>query len=213
MRVSCRGFGYPTRFRNARADLGSSAMKWSRALARCSAAAGITASAGVSPRVFGSRYSEPAASEDIEALLAQEVDQRDERKTDERARILALYPGDQRDSQTFGLCAAGAIVRLLLREVALDLSVVQPAKADAAGHDADPRGGGPRIVDADRGVELGFAPRERAKLTRGVVVCAGLAEDLAVAVRDLIAADNEGAREASSHRERLGSREALRHRH
>src|SRR5262245_47694233 len=103
------------RFRNARADLGFSAMKYSSERARCSAAAGMTASAAVSPRVFGRRYSEPA-SEDIEALLAQQVDQRDQRQSDEGARVLALNLRDQRDSQALGLGAAGAIVGLLLGE-------------------------------------------------------------------------------------------------
>src|ERR1700694_2468400 len=103
--------------------------------ARSSTAGGITASGGEPPSVLGRRYSTPARGgveassgswlEDIESLLVQQIDQRDQRQTDERVRILAIQLRDQRDAERLGLGAGGAVVGLLAPQVTLDQSVVE----------------------------------------------------------------------------------------
>ena len=95
---------------------------------------GSTLAGGARPSRLGTRYSRPtgvmvlraSASErrpsrhrrrddHVDALGAQQVDQRDQRQADQRRRVVALDPLEQRDAERFRPHAAGAVVRLLAR--------------------------------------------------------------------------------------------------
>ena len=64
-----------------------------------------------------------AASEHVDAFVAQQPRQRDQRQADQRGRIVAFDALEQRDAERFRLDGAGAVVRLLAVEVGVDLGV------------------------------------------------------------------------------------------
>src|SRR4051812_15762402 len=101
MRRSRNGAVTPARFRKARADFSLSAMKRRSDNTRVRTGPGMTASGATSPSVFGTRYSVPRGSDDIESVLVEQPDERDQRQADERGGVVAFDALDQRDAQSF----------------------------------------------------------------------------------------------------------------
>src|SRR6185295_7728965 len=112
------------------------------------------------------------------------------RQADERGRILAFHFRDQCDAEALGLGAGGAVVGLLLREIALDRPVVELAKADAARDDADLRVAVASVVHAGRRMKQRLASGQRPELAGRVRVSEGFPEEFAVARSDLVATDD-----------------------
>src|SRR5690606_41189214 len=108
-----------------------------------------------------------------------------------------------------GLEAAGAVERLLRRQVALDLGLTQGAEADP--------GGVLRLQpaaiaegQAQRGVEQDFAAGHRRQLGPGAGKVPWFAQRRALELGDLVGAQDPGIARAVRHRACLGARKSTR---
>jgi EAL domain-containing protein (putative c-di-GMP-specific phosphodiesterase class I) len=198
MAISRSGRGWPHALRNARADFAFSTTKLSRVRMRSMTAAGTTSWGG---RVLRKRAGdeEKAAgshSGNLEAFGAQHGAERDQGEPDERGRIVAVQPRQQRNAQAFALRAARAIERGLALEIAFDLVVAQRAERDLRGDElfGDPRVGGTK--EANRGMEEDGLAAHRAKLRSGIGEGAGLSYGLSLVLGDLVGADDPCLRPA-----------------
>src|SRR5579883_362070 len=101
----------------------------------------------------------------VQARLAQQPGQRDQRQADQRGRVFALDFLEQCDAQRFGLETAGAIERLLAFQIALDFAVIEWAETHARQirKERAPVCAS-RIDYAYRRVEMHFASAARAQL-------------------------------------------------
>src|ERR1700693_252969 len=100
-------------------------------------ASGNTAAGSPSPSVDGTRNRTPPAvgpgaegpaamvttpkSQNAQPCVLQQGDQRDQRQSDQRRRVIAANLFQQRDAQRLGLGAPGAVVGLLLVQVRRDV--------------------------------------------------------------------------------------------
>src|SRR5258708_13402945 len=75
-------------------------------------------------------------SNDGQARALEHLGERDQRQADERSRILGVDTCDQRDPQSLGLRAGGAVIGLLAPQIALDARIVERPKVHAAGDDS-----------------------------------------------------------------------------
>src|SRR4051812_2968637 len=117
-------------------------------------------------------------SNDGHASLREHLRERDQRQADEGSRILGVDARDQRDAETFGLRAAGAVIGLLLSQIAFDRPVIELAEGHRAWHDTLLQRAAFRIQQRHRGVKLGALSAERAELSRSGHMVPGLIETL-----------------------------------
>src|SRR5215813_12681194 len=131
-----------------------------------------------------------------------------QRQPDESARIVGHDTLDQRDSESFDLGAAGAVVRMLELQVALDLVIGVTAKAHRRWNDGDLERTGRRIEQGKRRVKYHVATAHRLELFHGAIVVSRLTEARAVERSNLVAADHQAGGCGRAYVARLYLREA-----
>ena len=142
-------------------------------------------------------------AEHVEPELAEHRDQRDQRQADERGRIVAVEPLDERDTETVDLRAARAIVGPVGAEVGLDRRLRERAELDVAGHEARALLAARATLDRD-GRQEGDAPAaHRTQLRDRVLVRLRFRQRPPVEHRDLVAADDDRVGMAHGDRVRL----------
>lgn len=136
--------------------------------------------------------------------------QRDQRKADQCSGIGRLDTFDQRNTQTFRLGTAGAIIGRLDAQVAFNFSIAKLAISDVGGHQPclrPPIGG---IEQADCSKKADGSAAGMPQLRKRTIVVSGLVEPDALAKGNLVGSDDKRIGKLPAHRMSLGQRQALR---
>src|SRR5690606_18323102 len=120
----------------------------------------------------------------------------DQRQADQSRRVAAPDRGKEDDAEPFGPEAAGAVVRLLEPEVAVERVAVEAGEIDLSHVHGPVCRAVAAVDDGGGGVEHDGAAAAGEQLLERSAVISGLAQDPAAERRDLIGADHERRRPA-----------------
>jgi uncharacterized protein len=151
-----------------------------------------------------------ARSNNFKTFVFEHRDELDQRQADQRGWVVAHNAFDQRNAESFDFGAAGAIVGLFAREVALDLSIAEVAEDYRR---RDVRNLNPvrsAVIETKRGVENDAFAAHRFELPDRLRVAARLVQFSTIQHCDLIRADDQRDFAGPRYRARLRFRQAQR---
>ena len=128
----------------------------------------------------------------VDARIAQQPGQRDQRQPDQGTRVVTVDRLEQADAKAFALEAAGAVEWLFAVDVPLDLRWLEYSELHSRVVDVGLASAVACVEQAQRSMKMHDAARAGGELGTGALAGAGLVQDQTIDIGHLVGSDHQG---------------------